>query len=782
VKILILFDLDGVITSEDAYWDAAGLTLHELLYSPHYWHLGSQREYRPVTSAEESRRLSRSVLPEEEILLYKSYALNSNWDTCYAAVCRRLIALLAELPAPAALLPLQPWEATWLERFRALVSERAPSPPPRVEGNPFEEPPFQGAIGLELLNRLDAYASLQLGLTISGVFSRLSPFWSFCREIFQEWYLGDELYAQSAGHAPRQSGKPGCIHFERPLLPPEQIRQTLDLVRAAGYEAGLATGRVYQEAQLPLQSAGLLSCFDPGHLCPYDVVEQAEARLRRRGDQTLLGKPHPFQFLYALDRELLERPDKPVPPFIVVGDSAGDILGGRAAGALTIATLSGARTPQARARLLECAPDFVIENVCHLPALLAEIDQLATIQRLQFAEREKAERLLRLWFARHLDLQAERLTLTPRAVSLNSFNGTYEQQGEAYFFKTHVEEESALSEYYHAGLLHEAGYNMVMPLRVVRQSGRQMVIYPLVRWPLVFDLARALENGTSAAVAAETLLAAERRACEQLLTIYRRSARHSEAAEHAAAPVHQLFWHRLTGGRLASFYHGRSIALPTGEEAIRFEELLEREWVINGRRQARTLGALLEEARRVLAPEQAALTIIGHGDAHFGNVFLERERDYLYFDPAFAGRHSPLLDVVKPLFHNVFASWMYFPREEAGRLQLEVALSSERGERLVMVRHSYRLTPLRREILATKRRFLLRPLLSWLQEEEALPAHWERLLALALMCCPLLTINLLDRERIPTSICWLGLAQALELGNGGLIPRLDRDEELPEEY
>ncbi len=36
---LIIFDLDGVITSEEAYWDAAGLTLHEMLYSPHYWGL-----------------------------------------------------------------------------------------------------------------------------------------------------------------------------------------------------------------------------------------------------------------------------------------------------------------------------------------------------------------------------------------------------------------------------------------------------------------------------------------------------------------------------------------------------------------------------------------------------------------------------------------------------------------------------------------------------------------------------------------------------------------------
>src|SRR5712691_2477196 len=37
LKHLIIFDLDGVITSEEAYWDCGGLTLHELLYSPYYW-------------------------------------------------------------------------------------------------------------------------------------------------------------------------------------------------------------------------------------------------------------------------------------------------------------------------------------------------------------------------------------------------------------------------------------------------------------------------------------------------------------------------------------------------------------------------------------------------------------------------------------------------------------------------------------------------------------------------------------------------------------------------
>src|SRR5947209_17603534 len=121
---LIIFDLDGVITSEEAYWDAAGLTLHELLYSPRYWNIKGNRpgeqdkQYHPAATAEEIRRISRAILPEAEILALKARAINSNWDTCYAAVCLRLINLLALLPDISALLPLRPWDAEWLASFR----------------------------------------------------------------------------------------------------------------------------------------------------------------------------------------------------------------------------------------------------------------------------------------------------------------------------------------------------------------------------------------------------------------------------------------------------------------------------------------------------------------------------------------------------------------------------------------------------------------------------------------------------------------------------------------
>jgi len=786
---LIVFDLDGVITSEEAYWDAAGLTLHELMYSPHYWNIGAARQYHPAANAEESRCVSRASFPEAEILALKARAINSNWDTCYAAVCLHLIDLLALSPDLPALLPPRPWDAQWIAAFRAQLSGAEEQ---RWKLKQlfviFESPLFHGYVGLELINRFDEYASEVLGHHIEDVFSRHSPFWPFCQDIFQEWYLGDELYTREYGHGPVQAGKPGCIHFEQPLLPKTSVRVTLETLRQQGYVLGFATGRLSMEAEVPLNVQGLLSYFDEAHISTYDDVERAEVRLRAHGDQTLLSKPHPFPFLAAANPALrsgaaeqveLSLPDaRAGAGFVVVGDSTSDILGGRAAGALTVAVLTGARTADARALLAQSGPDFTINDITELPTLLAHIDSLATIQRLQFSEREKAERLLQRWFVRHMHLATESVTLMPKAVSLNSFNGFYRSAGEEYFFKTHVEEQGVLAEYYHAELLHQAGYNILMPLRTLHEEGQQMVIYPVVRWPVMFDLIRAVETGNAGDMTLEALALAEQCECERLLEIYRSTFAFSTEEEHARAPIHQLFWHRLAGSRFKSFYEGKHIRFPAEaklrESSFPFDDLLSYRWIINGIPYERTLGELVERAKEVLRPARAATTVIGHGDAHFGNVFLqqvpqgEREEQrglrYLYFDPAFAGRHTPLLDVIKPLFHNIFAMWMYFPYDIARELHLSVTIR----DATLIIEHDYALMPVRQAILQTKIEHLLIPLVAELRSHDALPGDWLEMMRLALMCCPLLTINLLDEERLPLSISWLGLSQAVQMGNEGI--------------
>jgi len=768
---VVIFDLDGVITSEDAYWDAAGLVLHELLYSPQYWNIAGSSVYQPPITAEECRRISRETLPEAVILGFKAHSINSNWDTCYAAACICLIDLLAHLPDCSALLPLRPWDLTWTTTFREALAQVAPLKTSAAFRR-LDAPVLQNYSGLELIKLFNVYASEVLAQSVEDVFVYAGPFWLLCQGLFQETYLGDDLYWQEYKRAPLQAGKPGCIHFEQPLLSPEELRATLATLCEQEYMLGVATGRPGPEAIVPLQSYGLFAYFDPSRVVTHTEVARAEAVLRAEGDSTtVLVKPDPYQFMIAYDPQYrLSQLPPPRGSFVVVGDTPSDVRGGRAAGAITIAVLTGARTAQARTMLEQSQPDFIVEDVTKVPALLAQIDGLATIQRMQFAERSKAELLLRRWFALHMDLLVESVTLTPKAVSLNSFNGIYRVAGEEYFFKTHVEEQGIVEEYYHAELLYNAGYNIVRPLRTIHQKGQQMVIYPVIHSPVMFDLMRAVEMGDLEQADVALLAAAEKHECQRLLDIYRETLARSTAEEHAKAPIHQLFWHRLTGGRLKSFYAGKTLPFPMQAEqsdsvqGLLFEELLDYHWVINGCELAGplpTLGQLIERAKIVLNPARAATTVIGHGDAHFGNVFLEDRTQYQYFDPAFAGRHDPILDIVKPFFHNVYATWMYFPREVAQSLQLSVM---QRGNS-IYVEHNYVLSPVRQAILDTKLVRLLRPLLAILSERQVLAEDWAEVMRLALMCCPLLTVNLLDSEKRSAAICWLGLTQVMQMGN-----------------
>src|SRR5579884_1215245 len=122
-------------------------------------------------------------------------------------------------------------------------------------------------------------------------------------------------------------------------------------------------------------------------------------------------------------------------------------------------------------------------------------DELLAIQKLQFSDREAAQSRLKEWFERYMGRVVDSVRLMPKAVSLNSFNGFYTVGGVEYFFKTHVEEHGKDQEYYNAEVLYQAGYNIVLPTETLHQYGRQMVIYPVLREPEMFDLMRAVEKG-----------------------------------------------------------------------------------------------------------------------------------------------------------------------------------------------------------------------------------------------------------------------------------------------
>jgi hypothetical protein len=395
------------------------------------------------------------------------------------------------------------------------------------------------------------------------------------------------------------------------------------------------------------------------------------------------------------------------------------------------------------------------------------VDLLQRIQELQFNEKPEAEKLLLAFISDTFALDVSKVELRPLAVSLNSFNGFLTLvDGKRLFFKTHTEPDNVIGEYYNAAQLAEAGYPVIQPIMSSTEAGKQILIYEVVDDPSVFDLAWEIEQGNGTHFKALTDV--QHAADDRLLEIYLRTLQPQTAQAAQNSPIHQLFYHRLVGGRLERFYgspiggnDGSAIRLPGQEYTIAAAR--EARWRINGQQYEESLNDLISRAITLLQPAQDGISIIGHGDAHNGNIFF-RQNDHppslLYFDPAFAGRHHPLLDLTKPLFHNVFAMWMYFPQVKADQIKIRLNVSDDNW----IVEHNYQLLPIREMFLESKVERVLIPILKILRERGQLSVHWRTYLKLALFCCPFLTMNLADNTKFPPSISLLGLTMAVEMG------------------
>ena len=379
------------------------------------------------------------------------------------------------------------------------------------------------------------------------------------------------------------------------------------------------------------------------------------------------------------------------------------------------------------------------------------MSELAEIRALQFQNLAAANTRLLAFFRSKLPFEVRAVEIRPLAVSLNSVNGFIDLTDKRLFFKAHIESQVAGREYYNTEVLADAGYPILKPvLKATESAAQHVMLYEIVESPTMFDACRAVEKGV--AMNGPELIEAQQNSDRQLLRLYGNSLRWATAEEHAQSPIHQLFYHRLTGGRLAEFYLGKPA----------YERLAPLRWTINDVPYPHTLEELVGRAIRLLNPARPGPAVAGHGDAHNGNVFYRgAERELLYFDPAFAGFHSPLLDLVKPLYHNVHAQWMYFPEETAASLQAGIKI--ENG--VAIVEHDFPISAIRQATHDSKTDLVLRPLLALLRERGWLDPEWQAYMQSALMCCPLLTMNLCDTAKFPANVSLLGFAHAIQMAH-----------------
>ncbi|GIN74651.1 HAD family hydrolase [Bacillus sp. J14TS2] len=374
----VLFDVDGVLLSEERYFDASALTVWEVLCSEHYLGL-CPNEFKTQYTDNEIDEIRARVFVQDQVLKFlKSCGLNANWDMIYLTAAYQIIHLLEQI------------KVTEKERITHWVTHEINREILLEMKDVFAETKysfdfesflydFQGAEASKagLFTHLDQVAQEKLGVDHT-VFGEQGELWSTCELISQEWYVGDPYVLQSTGRPSVQLGKKGFLSDEKVLAEPEAIADLFGTLKETGIRIGIGTGRPKLETVEPFQHLGWLEHFDPNNIVTADDVLTAEKVCQKHAG---LSKPHPFTYVWALSNkqksisECLETvfPIENGKETLIVGDSLADLLAARTMGCRFAAVLTGLSGEKARKQFEEYQADYILDNVLGVKELVLSL-------------------------------------------------------------------------------------------------------------------------------------------------------------------------------------------------------------------------------------------------------------------------------------------------------------------------------------------------------------------------------------------------------------------------
>jgi phosphoglycolate phosphatase-like HAD superfamily hydrolase len=371
----ILFDVDGVLLSEERYFDASALTVWELLNSKNYLGLDPEK-FKTDNSDEEIKSIREQVFDNDQVLkLLKSKGLNSNWDMIYLTFSYQIIHLLSQINNTE-----HSRIKKWLENE---IDMKTLGEMKNVLRNYSVDIQFTSFIddfqGLkqskqELFIVLDRLAETKLGIKTT-IFQEKGTLWSICEHTSQEWYVGDHNILSSTGNPSVQTGKKGFLSDEKTLGSPEEISELFRSLREAGISIGIGTGRPALETTQPFEILGWLKHFELNHIVTADDVLRAE---RKFTNIPSLAKPHPFTYLLALagknsmidDAINAILPIKDSKEVLIVGDSLADLLAAQKIGCRFAAVLTGLSGKEAREEFKVHNAEFILDSVLDVKDLI----------------------------------------------------------------------------------------------------------------------------------------------------------------------------------------------------------------------------------------------------------------------------------------------------------------------------------------------------------------------------------------------------------------------------
>ncbi|QQZ08575.1 HAD family hydrolase [Heyndrickxia vini] len=365
----ILFDIDGVLLSEERYFDASALTVWEIIHSEKYLGLGAD-QFKTTFNDEEIASIRNAVFVNDRVLKFlKSKGLNANWDMIYLTFSFQLIQLLSQIKDKEQA-KISEWLKNDIDRKTLLeINEVLSKYDPKVQFDLFI-PEFQQS-ETELFDFLNILAEKKLGVK-TEIFSGKSVLWSICEHVSQEWYVGDEYVLSSTGRPSVQKGKKGFLTDEQTLASREEISRLFQDLTDAGLTIGIGTGRPELETIKPFEYLQWLKYFDPNRIVTADNVLVAE---KEHQECEPLAKPHPYTYIQALkgkqtsvesclkEQLPLEHGDQ----ILIVGDSFADLLAARKMGCQFAAVLTGLT---GRKEFEEHRADFILDSVLDVKSIV----------------------------------------------------------------------------------------------------------------------------------------------------------------------------------------------------------------------------------------------------------------------------------------------------------------------------------------------------------------------------------------------------------------------------
>ncbi len=326
----ILFDMDGVITSEQVYWNAAALTVYELLHSKLYY---GTSEIDPQALMENPFQVRAEIFLQDTVITaIKNKGVNNNWDLAWLTAAGGLCLKTTDFAQI----------GQWLTGL------------PKVEEGMFDH------VSESLFQKADL--SEENARHHGGL-------WTKCLLSFQEWFLGNELAQKVWDASALQPGKTGLSFGEQPIVDKEKLLALLSrLAETKGL--GIGTGRPRIEAETPLKTWGAYQYFDPDAIVTYDELSE----LQSQNPGVSYAKPHPYMFLRGVFGKTISSEDLLQGKFdkekckrtLVIGDAACDLLAAKNAGCNFLAVLTGIQGEGAREFFEENGADYILRDVLEL--------------------------------------------------------------------------------------------------------------------------------------------------------------------------------------------------------------------------------------------------------------------------------------------------------------------------------------------------------------------------------------------------------------------------------